>query len=117
EHIGSDQHREDRTLDHPPPLPQPDQQSSCQTRVLPLAIFFFLVLRRPPRSTLFPYTTLFRSEPDPVDHHRDQVQAGQIGGHQLRDRLRTRLYPSHLESSYAPLCVRKRSWSDCAVRV
>src|SRR3989449_1237904 len=32
------------------------------TRILPIIIFFFLMIRRPPRSTLFPYTTLFRSE-------------------------------------------------------
>src|SRR5229473_7501164 len=30
------------------------------------SLFFFLMIRRPPRSTLFPYTTLFRSHPDPV---------------------------------------------------
>src|SRR5690606_41383755 len=34
--------------------------------LLPLPAFLFLVLRRPPRSTLFPYTTLFRSHPEPV---------------------------------------------------
>src|SRR3989442_8615821 len=31
------------------------------SRALPAAVFFFLMIRRPPRSTLFPYTTLFRS--------------------------------------------------------
>src|SRR2546422_7545891 len=35
--------------------------------VLALLLFFFLMIRRPPRSTLFPYTTLFRSVPDDVD--------------------------------------------------
>src|SRR2546430_5449177 len=33
-------------------------------RIRPPAIFFFLMIRRPPRSTLFPYTTLFRSAPE-----------------------------------------------------
>src|SRR3712207_8986645 len=37
--------------------------------------FFFLMIRRPPRSTLFPYTTLFRSDQLPRAHHlRDQVE-------------------------------------------
>src|SRR3712207_8139329 len=31
-----------------------------------ILVFFFLMIRRPPRSTLFPYTTLFRSEPEPL---------------------------------------------------
>src|SRR5687767_11643753 len=34
---------------------------SCQFRSDPIFVFFFLMIRRPPRSTLFPYTTLFRS--------------------------------------------------------
>src|SRR5260221_7322363 len=33
------------------------------------SFFFFLMIRRPPRSTLFPYTTLFRSVPDPIERH------------------------------------------------
>src|SRR5262249_60572030 len=44
--------------------------ASCDVSLLVLVpsapAFFFLMLRRPPRSTLFPYTTLFRSPPDPV---------------------------------------------------
>src|SRR5206468_10559620 len=35
----------------------------CSYRLFILSLFFFLMLRRPPRSTLFPYTTLFRSRP------------------------------------------------------
>src|SRR6266536_5959052 len=35
----------------------------CRDLLLNLLIFFFLMIRRPPRSTLFPYTTLFRSSP------------------------------------------------------
>src|SRR5215204_7464177 len=34
-----------------------------RSRIPPLRLFFFLMIRRPPRSTLFPYTTLFRSPP------------------------------------------------------
>src|SRR3712207_9570749 len=44
------------------------------------SIFFFLMIRRPPRSTLFPYTTLFRSEPDSQDRAEDRV-AGQADQH------------------------------------
>src|SRR3712207_8544217 len=39
-----------------------------------LLLFFFLMIRRPPRSTLFPYTTLFRSPPDDL---RDDLLAGE----------------------------------------
>src|SRR3546814_7962679 len=46
-------------------------------------VFFFLMIRRPPRSTrtdtLFPYTTLFRSPLDPLDHHR-AIRASGWGG-------------------------------------
>src|SRR5256886_6235505 len=38
-------------------------------------IFFFLMIRRPPRSTLFPYTTLFRSQPQHVPDQVDQQEA------------------------------------------
>src|SRR3712207_7959000 len=62
------------------------------TRVI--AVFFFLMIRRPPRSTLFPYTTLFRSVPDPLE--RLVELAGGVGhvvgderqrGHELDARL------------------------------
>src|SRR3712207_7999069 len=49
-------------------------------------IFFFLMIRRPPRSTLFPYTTLFRSRaPLPAPHGR---QAHARPGHQRPERAR-----------------------------
>src|SRR5690606_41554541 len=69
--------------------------------------FFFLMIRRPPRSTLFPYTTLFRSAPGTavaaaaqrrVGHHRH--------GHQ--DRKSTRLNSSHVKISYAVFCLKKK---------
>src|SRR6202012_6308734 len=71
--------------------------------------FFFLMIRRPPRSTLFPYTTLFRSRWfQPADrcgerHPRLRPQLVQPGDRQLelRDRKSTRLNSSHTVISYA----------------
>src|SRR5260221_6787137 len=84
------------------------------------------MIRRPPRSTLFPYTTLFRS----LGHLRDQLPAdphlalagaiqtgNQIqkcrfartaGTHQRQDRKSTRLNSSHTVISYAVFCLKKR---------
>src|SRR3712207_8734647 len=42
-----------------------------------IILFFFLMIRRPPRSTLFPYTTLFRSEEDEI-LGRDRVEVGDV---------------------------------------
>src|SRR5215510_15294447 len=47
--------------------------------------FFFLMIRRPPRSTLFPYTTLFRSRRTGLVHDR-QAHAGQLRPRDLRQR-------------------------------
>src|SRR5258707_7377731 len=52
---------------------------------MPMVCFFFLMIRRPPRSTLFPYTTLFRSE-GRCDRERDC--AGRRGARQRGIRLR-----------------------------
>src|SRR6202045_2384349 len=49
----------------------------------PLATFFFLMIRRPPRSTLFPYTTLFRSESKLLGDHRTTGQDGNVLEHRL----------------------------------
>src|SRR5690349_24699142 len=84
---------------------------------------FFLMIRRPPRSTLFPYTTLFRSL-EQVHHRRLGVlapdqrgrrgwQAGRRGGIRRpachpRDRKSTRLNSSHVEISYAVFCLKKK---------
>src|SRR6202522_4626897 len=74
--------------------------------------FCFLMIRRPPRSTLFPYTTLFRS----VEGHC----AGDLGGafdldgdfrdasHADRDRKSTRLNSSHDDISYDVFCLKKK---------
>src|SRR6266705_5850649 len=66
--------------------------------------FFFLMIRRPPRSTLFPYTTLFRScrgEPAWPRPGRRQAPA-------RRDRKSTRLNSSHRTISYAVFCLKKK---------
>src|SRR5438552_5836421 len=80
--------------------------------------FFFLMLRLPPRSTLFPYTTLFRSE---VERFvclpcRAGVLAGQ--GQQLvgQDRKSTRLNSSHQIISYAVFCLKKKKNNGISLR-
>src|SRR2546427_1914563 len=90
-------------------------------------LFFFLMIRRPPRSTLFPYTTLFRSRliahPVVVDHRLaviasigqllDPVAHEALGVqdqllHAL-DRKSTRLNSSHSQISYAVFCLKKKT--------
>src|SRR5438034_11604280 len=90
----------------------------------PLTLFFFLMIRRPPRSTLFPYTTLFRSRSD----HRTLLRrmSGEVltmldlrsladavvetlrEGVSARDRKSTRLNSSHTVISYAVFCLKKK---------
>src|SRR5574343_798628 len=68
--------------------------------------FFFLMIRRPPRSTLFPYTTLFRSPmPDGV-RFAAGFQSGGVPG--ILDRKSTRLNSSHITISYAVFCLKKK---------
>src|SRR2546429_2014045 len=76
--------------------------------------FFFLMIRRPPRSTLFPYTTLFRSEAHVTRRRADQA-AYSVLLHVLRhveahckDRKSTRLNSSHGYISYAVFCLKKK---------
>src|SRR5216683_4473954 len=68
-------------------------------------LFFFLMIRRPPRSTLFPYTTLFRSPgaPRPWFYPRPPAWWGRPG-----DRKSTRLNSSHDQISYAVFCLKKK---------
>src|SRR5215510_12917086 len=76
----------------------------------PVLSFFFLMLGRPPRSTLFPYTTLFRS-PAPRDAGPPtRPPTPQRGGHpcDARDRKSTRLNSSHVAISYAVFCLKKK---------
>src|SRR2546426_7741115 len=73
------------------------------------------MIRRPPRSTLFPYTTLFRSDllksaPDPPAIARDQIAGewSRILTSFEQDRKSTRLNSSHLVISYAVFCLKKK---------
>src|SRR2546426_6434629 len=74
------------------------------------------MIRRPPRSTLFPYTTLFRSRRVVPGRHGyllgwmgEQLSDGLAGGAlQSADRKSTRLNSSHLVISYAVFCLKKK---------
>src|SRR6267378_1960120 len=68
--------------------------------------FFFLMIRRPPRSTLFPYTTLFRSGSPTLSRGGMGFGFGGVLG--LPDRKSTRLNSSHVEISYAVFCLKKK---------
>src|SRR2546427_8021002 len=93
-------------------------------------LFFFLMIRRPPRSTLFPYTTLFRSRSDSVarrllslENQRQRVLTLLAPGVELvrleslfprllrsiLDRKSTRLNSSHSQISYAVFCLKKKN--------
>src|SRR5256885_6996672 len=83
------------------------------------------MIRRPPRSTLFPYTTLFRSEyiariddsrrpliaeqNDPLLGEEQGMIANDVAREAGRDRKSTRLNSSHLVISYAVFCLKKKS--------
>src|SRR5260221_2880403 len=77
------------------------------------------MIRRPPRSTLFPYTTLFRSlliglvkQPGINFEGNADVQLGSVG---ITDRKSTRLNSSHTVISYAVFCLKKKKkTSNCA---
>src|SRR5690349_22193620 len=84
------------------------------------SFFFFLTIRRPPRSTLFPYTTLFRSTAAEVEFgaHVIREVLGEERFEEMADRKSTRLNSSHVEISYAVFCLKKkknpatRAWSE-----
>src|SRR3712207_9326979 len=87
--------------------------------------FFFLMIRRPPRSTLFPYTTLFRSATSWMAFYCQQMfkialelsrfdqawdsTATKFLEHFLSDRKSTRLNSSHANISYAVFCLKKKN--------
>src|SRR5882724_12194184 len=74
-----------------------------------LFIFFFLMIRRPPTSTLFPYTTLFRPRPgSPGGDCSRRVRPERPPPSPRRDRKSTRLNSSHLGISYAVFCLKKK---------
>src|SRR5437899_7423299 len=86
-----------------------------------ILVVFFLMIRRPPRSTLFPYTTLFRSadlkiddaasnagSASPIGPFSASVSAVSLNGPIGEDRKSTRLNSSHLGISYAVFCLKKK---------
>src|SRR3954469_26078031 len=79
----------------------------CTRRWQLFSSFFFLMIRRPPRSTLFPYTTLFRSAwtgtTDTPVETTERFPTSRLH----RDRKSTRLNSSHVEISYAVFCLKK----------
>src|SRR3712207_7601464 len=103
-------------------------------------MFFFLMIRRPPRSTLFPYTTLFRSGPVRLgfdfwtwrarilsDHDlypsgfvmarlwgQPSEEADRARDVDLADRKSTRLNSSHANISYAVFCLKQKTNPLCA---
>src|SRR5690625_5252311 len=96
------------------PLYRSSSPTSCS--------LFFLLIRPPPRSTLFPYTTLFRSThrdlelPDPPDGTQAWTGTGETltqwtrlnGAWEAKDRKSTRLNSSHVAISYAVFCLKKK---------
>src|SRR3712207_8251843 len=87
------------------------------------------MIRRPPRSTLFPYTTLFRSDPERAregdrpggggavgvrgdDGELDVLDREQRPPQRLQDRKSTRLNSSHANISYAVFCLKKKKPHD-----
>src|SRR5690242_21093044 len=92
--------------------------------LLQLCYLFFVMLRPPPRSTLFPYTTLFRSlrgwwrrRRDVDDARDDHVGTALLRRLEIffwndarwgRDRKSTRLNSSHMSISYAVFCLKKK---------
>src|SRR5437762_6601773 len=87
---------------------------------------FFSLIRPPPRFTLFPYTTLFRSGPGRAQRLPRIVQvllgAAEVrrlmchlrdkGGDPVGDRKSTRLNSSHRCISYAVFCLKKKIWTE-----
>src|SRR5438477_5958023 len=79
-------------------------------------LFFFFMIWRPPRSTLFPYTTLFRSIHILAVEHEVRIAHRDAGNPRLqpallepcRDRKSTRLNSSHMSISYAVFCLKKK---------
>src|SRR5258708_13254510 len=108
-----------------------------------MSLFFFLMIRRPPRSTLFPYTTLFRSEPGAPADEDDRVREVEALGlldtdpepafdHLVeglarslavpvalialvdgQDRKSTRLNSSHQIISYTVFCLKTKKYLPC----
>src|SRR2546430_10039103 len=76
------------------------------------------MIRRPPRSTLFPYTTLFRSRVQDARHHEFGEICVRDEGGELRegDRKSTRLNSSHSQISYAVFCLKKKKRTTTCIQ-
>src|SRR6516225_7491312 len=83
--------------------------SSIRASILFSSLFFFLMIRRPPRSTLFPYTTLFRSRPVAARFRGRRGPGSPLATAAGRDRKSTRLNSSHMSISYAVFCLKKKT--------
>src|SRR5256885_14056787 len=83
-----------------------------------LLFFFFLMIRRPPRSTLFPYTTLFRSRRKLPRAVREgpEPRLPVLRPH-VQDRKSTRLNSSHLVISYAVFCLKKKKTQTAIIHL
>src|SRR6202049_5321945 len=80
-------------------------------------LVFFLMIRRPPRSTLFPYTTLFRSRERSLRVAQDDLPIGaDIHEDAHLDRKSTRLNSSHTDISYAVFCLTKKQHLNITYR-
>src|SRR5215204_6636950 len=71
-------------------------------------LVFFLMIRRPPRSTLFPYTTLFRYRSGAAARRCARPRSHRCGAAPGRDRKSPRLNSSHTVISYAVVCLKKK---------
>src|SRR5204863_9968292 len=99
----------------------------CPLMPSPFPPFFLLMLPRPPRSTLFPYTTLFRSlstgwslvpastsssTPTSSSPPTQRSSSTRMSTSTTKDRKSTRLNSSHVEISYAVFCLKKKTQTD-----
>src|SRR2546430_12556848 len=81
------------------------------------------MIRRPPRSTLFPYTTLFRSSTNHsaagviARSSRIALAIARYASRSTRDRKSTRLNSSHSQISYAVFCLKKKKHQTCSLAV
>src|SRR2546430_12781921 len=83
------------------------------------------MIRRPPRSTLFPYTTLFRSRLGMLSNKRYKLVKKSPNGRYkainpdkpLKDRKSTRLNSSHSQISYAVFCLKKKQTPPQCLRI
>src|SRR5215208_2138191 len=84
------------------------QRKAAQMLGCTFLSLFFLMIRRPPKSTLFPYTTLFRSRRRSPRGPRCSARPPRRP-RRRRDRKRTRLNSSHVAISYAVFCLTKKT--------